>query len=69
VATLVARSDGKTTALEHFAVGKREEWIPVDLSDDQFAGTLGELVSRGILEIEGFGPPRQPNGHPELLGL
>jgi hypothetical protein len=59
VATLAARCDGKTTALEHFEAGKRDSWIPVDMPNDQFAGTVGGLVSRGILEIEGFEPPRQ----------
>ena len=67
VATLVARCDGKTTALEHFEAGKRDQWIPVDMPEDQFAGTVGGLVSRGILEIEGFEPPRQRNGQSELL--
>jgi hypothetical protein len=59
VATLVARCDGKTTALEHFEAGKRDQWMPFATPDDQFAGTVGKLVSRGILEIEGFEPPRQ----------
>jgi hypothetical protein len=64
VATLVARCDGKSTALELFDAGKRDQWIPVDTTNDQFAGALGELVSRGILEIEGSEPPRQTNGPP-----
>jgi hypothetical protein len=67
VATLVARCDGKTTALEHLDAGKREGWISVDLPNDQFAGAVGGLVSRGLLEIEGSEPPRHLNGHPELL--
>jgi hypothetical protein len=67
VATLVARCDGKTTALEHLEAGKRDKWIPVNMPNDQFAGTVGSLVSKGILEIEGFEPPRQANCHSELL--
>jgi SAM-dependent methyltransferase len=69
VATLVARCDGKTTALEHLEAGKREKWIPVDMLNDQFAGTVAALVSRGILAIEGFEPPSQTNRHPEPGGL
>jgi hypothetical protein len=68
VATLVAKCNGKATALECFEAGKQDKWIPVEMPLDQFAGTIGGLVSRGILEIEGFEPPRQTNGYPELLG-
>jgi hypothetical protein len=60
VATLVARCDGKATALEHFEAGKRDNWIPADVTNDQTTGTVGELVSRRILEIEGFALPRSP---------
>jgi carbamoyltransferase len=67
VATLVARCDGKSTAVELFDAGKRDKWIPVDTTNGQFAGTLGELVSSGILEIEGFEPPRQTNGPPSFV--
>ena len=66
VATLVTRCDGKTTALEHFEAGKRDKWIPVDVSSDQLAGRVAGLVSRGILEIEDFAPPRPTNGHSEV---
>ncbi len=66
MATLVERCDGKTTALEHFEAGKRDQWIPFDVPNDQFAGTVGELISNGILEIEGFEPPRQTNARSEL---
>jgi SAM-dependent methyltransferase len=59
VATLVGRCNGKTTALEHLEVGKRDKWIPLDMPNDQFAGVVGSLVSKGILEIAGFEPPRQ----------
>jgi SAM-dependent methyltransferase len=67
VATLMAKCDGKTTSREHFEAGKRDKCIPVDMTDDQFADTVGELVSRGIIEIEGFVPPRRTNAHAELL--
>jgi len=66
VATLVERCDGKITALEHFAAGKREQWIPLDIAADRFASTLGQLISRGLLEIEGFEPPRQTNARSEV---
>jgi SAM-dependent methyltransferase len=70
VATLVARCDGKATALEQSEAGKRGQWIPVDLSDAQLAVTVGELVSRGILQIEGFEPPGRRTVAPEpLTGL
>ncbi len=58
VATLVMRCDGKSTASEHFEAGKRDQWIPPDLSDGQFVDTAGNLISRGILEIEGFELPQ-----------
>jgi SAM-dependent methyltransferase len=57
VAKLVERCDGMSTPLEQFETGKREDWIPADTSATGFAGTLGELISRGILAIEGFEPP------------
>jgi len=59
VATLVARCNGKTTVRGHFEAGKRDKWIPVDMTSNQFSGTVAGLVSRGILEIQGFEPPRQ----------
>jgi SAM-dependent methyltransferase len=58
VATFVMQCDGKSTALEHFEAGKRDQWIPPDLSLGQFGDTVGQLVSRGILEIEGLEPPQ-----------
>jgi hypothetical protein len=63
VATLVARCDGSATAREHFEAGKRDKWIPCDMPNDEFAGTVGGLVSSGFLEIEGFEPPRRTNDH------
>jgi hypothetical protein len=70
VATLVERCDGKATALEQSEAGKRDQWTPADLSDDQLAVTVGELVSRGILEIEGFELPGRRAVAPEpLTGL
>jgi len=63
VATLVEQCDGKVNTRDHFEAGKRDQWIPFDVSEDQFAGVVGDLVSKGILEIEGFEPPRQMRAH------
>ena len=41
VATLVARCDGKLTARELLAVGKREHWIHPDTPDEEYARVLG----------------------------
>ena len=66
VATFVARCKGKTTALEHFEMGKADQWIPADLSTDQVSDTLGDLVSRGILEIKDFELPGKRRVAPRL---
>lgn len=58
-ATLVARCDGKTTAVEHFEAGKRENWIRPGMPIEEFASILSVLVSEGVLEVEGFRLPRQ----------
>jgi len=58
VATLVACCDGKVNALQLFETGMRNRWIPSDLPVEEFASTLGRLVSDGFLEIDGFAPPR-----------
>ena len=54
LATLVKRCDGKSTTREHFEAGKRDQWIPPEISEGQFVDTVGQLVSRGILEIARF---------------
>lgn len=59
VAPLVTRCDGKTTALGHFEAGKRDQCVPPEIAAGQFGDTVGQLVSRGILEIEGFAPLQQ----------
>ena len=61
VATLVARCDGKTSTLAHFEEGKRQKWLPAEMPGDQFVSAVGELVGRGILEIEEFLWPRHTN--------
>ena len=66
VASLVERCDGKVTAQELFEAGKREQWIPSEVSADQFTGTVGELISRGILEIEDFELPGRTKASTEL---
>ncbi len=65
VAALFERCDGKFTALEYFETGKREGWIPGDLSAPEFSTSLGELVARGLLEVEGFQPPRPKTLKPQ----
>jgi methylase of polypeptide subunit release factors len=67
VATWVARCDGKTTALEHFEAGKRDKWIRSDMPIEEFRQTLAGLVSAGMVQVEGFLPPRSPQGHPTLI--
>ncbi len=64
VATLVERSDGKLTAIERLETGKREGWISGDLSAAEFYAALGELISRGLLEVEGFEPPGRARSDP-----
>ncbi len=59
VAKLVERCDGTSTASEHFEAGQREGWIGAEVSAADFVRMLGELISRGLLEVGGFEPPRQ----------
>ena len=66
VATFVERCDGKATARELFEAGKREQRIPFEMAADQFAGTVGELISRGILEVDGFELPGRTKARSEL---
>jgi hypothetical protein len=63
----VVGPNGKTTAFEDFKTGKGDKRISDDMPNDQSSGTVGGPVSSGNLEIEGFGPPPQTNGHCELL--
>lgn len=65
VARLVEHCDGTATALEHFEAGQRDDWIPGDLSPAEFAVTLHDLISLGIVEIPGFEPPRRARAHPD----
>ena len=56
--------------LAHFETDKGSKWIPADKPDDPFSGMVRGPVSRGTLEIRGFGLPRRTNEHDEpLAGL
>lgn len=58
VAGLFERCDGKAAAIELFEAGKREGWISLDLSREEFTSVLGELISQGIFQIPGDEPLR-----------
>jgi len=66
VAAFVERCDGETPAGELFAAGLREQWIPIEKPSSQFVETIGELVSRGIIEIEGVALPAPTSAGAEL---
>jgi SAM-dependent methyltransferase len=57
VATFVTRCDGKTTARKQLEAGRHNRWLPPEVTEEQFAQTLGTLISMGVVEIEGFDPP------------
>ncbi len=62
VVRLVECCDGTSTALKHFEAGKREGWIPAEITAEGFAGVFRELISHGILVVDGFEPPRATTG-------
>ncbi len=60
-AFLLARCDGKSTALELLAYLKENELIAANELEEEFADFLRVLISGGFLEIEGFPlPPHSP---------
>ena len=59
VAKFVERCDGKTVARELFEAGQRERWIPFEVPLGQFVETIGDLISKGIVEIGDFELPRR----------
>ena len=58
VADLVNHCEGKSTLRELLATGSRDHWIPPEVREDDLVKAAGDLISRGILEVEGFEPPR-----------
>jgi SAM-dependent methyltransferase len=53
---LIARSDGRVSAREHFASLKEAGAFPEQIGPLDFARVLGQLVSGGFLWIPGFEP-------------